>query len=75
MKVNLTSKTLNEVERLYSRGEITYWNVRDYLRLWNAGPVFSQAVCLQAQAEIRTFDPEKDGHLYKHLQEEFGLRL
>jgi len=65
--------SLNEVERMYRCGSVTYEEVRDYLRRWNAGPHFTQAVL--ADGAIRNFDPEKSGWAYRHLAGEFGLRL
>jgi hypothetical protein len=67
------SASINDAERMYRNGTATEAEVIEYLRAWNAGPYFSQAVL--ADGRIRLFDPEKSGFAYKRLQEKFGLKL
>jgi hypothetical protein len=71
----MISKTasLNDVERMYRNGTASVQEVTEYLRAWNAGPHFTQAVL--SDGAIRNFDPEKSGVFYRHLKDEFGLRL
>jgi len=61
----------NQVERLYRDGQTTEDEVAEYLRAWNAGPHFNQAVL--SDGAIRLFDPERPA--YHHLHERFGVRL
>ena len=64
--------SINDVERLYRGGQISEDEVVKYIREWNAGPHFSQAVL--SDGRIRLFDPEKSFVFYRHLAERFGIR-
>lgn len=65
--------SIADVERLYQQGLASEAEVVSYLREWNQGPHFTQAV-LQDGA-IRNFDPETSSGFYRHLREKFALRL
>ena len=41
--MDLSDKTLNEVDRLWAQGKITRPEVKEYVEKWNAGPHFSTA--------------------------------
>ena len=69
MALDLSHKTLEEVELLYQRALISFEETRDYVRTWNAGPHLTQAVIFDGR--IRNIDPET--RLYKHLYAEFGI--
>lgn len=72
-KRDLSQSSLDEVENFYQRGIISEEEVVAYLRLWNAGPHFTQAVLFDGR--IRNFDPEKSADIYRNQQEKFGLIL
>ena len=69
--MNLSSMSLDEINAAYRSGGISTAEVTAYLRTWNAGADFSQAVI--SDGGIRTFDPEKSP-FYQHLYKEFGVR-
>ena len=71
--IALSQHSLNDVERMYRQGTASEAEVIEYLRAWNAGPHFTQAVL--SDGAIRNFDPEKSGVFYRHLAAQFGLRL
>jgi hypothetical protein len=71
--MEISNLSINQVEKLYRQGLITEEKVTEYLKSWNAEPHFSQAIL--SGGAIRTFDPEKSGIFYRHLQEKFGLIL
>ena len=73
MNVAKSSYSLNEIENMYQYGMVTEEEVIEYLKSWNSGPHFTQAVL--DGYRIRNFDPEKSGVLYRHLKEKFGLQL
>ena len=66
----LIHHSINEVEAMYHRGMVSEPELVAYLRAWNAGPHFTQAVFCDGR--IRNFDPENG--CYKHLWERFGVR-
>ncbi len=49
--------SLNDVERMYNNGTVSWDDLVTYIRAWNAGPHFTQAV--YADGKIRNFDPEQ----------------
>ena len=66
--------SLNDAESAYRNGTCSYEELVEYLRKWNAFPGhFTQAVW--SDGAIRNFDPEKSGVFYRHMKEEFGLRI
>ena len=73
--MDLTKYSLNEIEQLFRDGRITEEQATSYLRLWNAGPHFTQAVI--SDNAIRNFDPENKNYItcYKHLFDKFGVRV
>ena len=71
--MTLTYSTLNEVEQFFREGRVTEDEVAVFLRAWNAGPHFTQAVLTDGR--IRNFDPALSGACYRHLKDRFGLRL
>ena len=73
MNLAKSSYSLNEIENMYQYGMVTEEEVIEYLKSWNSGPHFTQAVL--DGYRIRNFDPEKSGVLYRHLKEKFGLQL
>ena len=64
---------LNDVECGFLRSDYSEKEVTEYLRAWNAGPHFTQAVLYDGR--IRNFDPEKSGWCYRHVAEKFGVKL
>lgn len=65
--------SLSDVDKLWREREITEAQAIAYIRMWNAGPHFTRAVLYGSF--IGQFDPETDGHRYRHLEEKFNLRL
>lgn len=69
----LSNYSLDDIERCYRQGRVSREEVVEYLKKWNSGPHCTQAVLFDSR--IINFDPEDHGWRYKHLAEEFGLRL
>jgi len=69
--MNLAQYSINQIEQMARYGSITEQEVTDYLRAWNAGPHFTQAVW--ADGAIRNFDPEQGG-AYCQLWGKYGVR-
>jgi len=69
----LERATLNQVDEMYRQGSISEEETIEYIRAWNNGPHFTQAVL--TDGKIRNFDPEKSGVFYRHLKEKFNLNL
>lgn len=63
--------SINQVQEMYRQGRASEAAVAEYLRAWNAGPHFTQAVF--CDGAIRNFDPELSRG-YVHLYEKFGVR-
>ena len=68
----LATYSLNQVEQMYRNGTIGRADIVEYLRAWNAGPHFTQAVF--ADGSIRNFEPDGNYRPYPHLWAEFGVR-
>jgi hypothetical protein len=65
--------SLNSIERMYQQGYIEREDLRWYLREWNAGAHFSQAVFVDGA--VRLYDPDNEPIMYsKALRLEFGAR-
>ena len=62
--------SLGEMDELQRQGRVTPDALRDYIRAWNAGPHFTQAVF--CDGAIRQFDPETSPTTYRHLHAEYG---
>ena len=63
--------SLNDVERFFQHG---YWSRERtvaFVRKWNEGPHFTQAVV--TEGTIRNFDPERN-HIWRHLYKECGVK-
>lgn len=71
--MNTAQMSLKEVNYAYQQGLLSEQEAIEYIREWNAGPHFTQAVLIDGS--IRNFDPEKSGVFYKHLKDIFNLRL
>ena len=69
---NLTQYSINQIEEMARFGSITEADITAYLRAWNAGPHFTQAVW--ADGRIRNFDPENKGRPYAQLWEQYGVQ-
>ena len=67
------SCSLNDVEFLYEQGLVSRAEIVEYLRKWNAGPHFTQAVWWDGR--IRNFDPEVSIPYQKDVMAECGVRL
>ena len=63
--------SLNEVEQAYRNGLVGDDELVAYIRAWNAGPHFSEAVW--CDGAIRNFDAEET-RAYSHLREKYGVR-
>lgn len=72
--MNLETATLNDVERAYRDGRLSRAEAAAYLRLWNAGPHFTQAI-LAPDGYIRNYDPETHAAFLRPYVDEFGVRL
>ena len=70
MNEKLLSYTLNQVGRMLRDGEITEREATEYVRAWNAGPHFTQAVI--TVHGIKNFNPETGA--YRSLWEKYGVR-
>lgn len=62
--------SINEMQDKYRWGSVSDEDMCEYVRAWNAGPHFTQAVF--SDGAIRNFDPESGA--YRHLWEKFGVR-
>jgi hypothetical protein len=71
MSMLTSNSSLERAEELKRNGWITYDELRDFIRNWNAGPHFTQAV--YTDGRIRNFDPDRS-IMYRHLYAEFGVR-
>jgi hypothetical protein len=69
---NLNNYSLAQVDSMYQNGALSTDEVTDYLRAWNAGPHFTQAVIWHGS--IRQFDPETN-HFYQQLYKTYGVRV
>lgn len=70
MTTKFSGFSISEMQDKYRYGSVSDADMQEYLRAWNAGPHFTQAVF--ADGAIRNFDPESGS--YKHLWEKFGVR-
>lgn len=74
LKTQYAMLSLNEVDARYRSGSMPEDQVIAYIRLWNAGPHFTQAVL--KDGGIRTFDPcGPSAVFYRHMAKEFNLKL
>ena len=69
---DLTQYSIEQVEQMARFGSITHDDIVTYLRAWNSGPHFTQAVW--CDGAIRNFDPENKGRPYAHLWKEYWVR-
>ena len=68
----LKQYSINQIEEMARFGNIGLEEVTFYLRAWNAGSHFTQAVW--CDGAIRNFDPENKGRPYAQLWEKYGVR-
>lgn len=73
--MDLSNASLSQVETYFKDGKVTRADVTAYLREWNAGPHFTQAVL--AGNRILNFEPENIPARFRTPEKvaEFGLRL
>jgi hypothetical protein len=62
---------LDEAELLYRQGRVSEDDMIDYLRRWNAGPHFTQAVFFDGR--IRNFDPTQRSYP-PTVEKKYGVR-
>lgn len=71
MNTLLANASLDRAESLYRSGMVSESELETYLRQWNAGPHFTQAVLIDGS--IRNFDPDKWGYP-SAVEARFGVR-
>ncbi len=69
--MNMQHMTLNSAEQAYRNGIMSEAEVTQFIRVWNAGPHFTQAIF--RDGAIRNYDPEKT-RFSKHEIETFGIK-
>lgn len=70
----LQSRTLEQVQNLFRAGSITEAELVRYIRAWNAGPHFTQAV--YSGGAIRNYDAEHIANVIPAaLLQRFGVRV
>lgn len=65
--------SLAEMDRMYRDGRVTYDEAREYVRRWNAGPHFTQAIIKDGRIQNMEIDVLVLRH--KNLIEEFGVKI
>lgn len=73
--MNLSNASLNQVETYFKDGKVSRAEVTAYLREWNAGPHFTQAVIFGRS--ILNFEPKSFPAYLKRpdILAEFAVRL
>lgn len=71
--MDLKMLNLNQIDEMYCRGHLSEGETISYIRNWNQGPHYIQAVLWDGK--IRTFDSRISGVCYRHLKEKFNLHL
>lgn len=72
MQPSLSEMSLDQAEAAWRQGLISEAELVAFIRQWNSGPRFCQAVL--SDGAVRVFDPERSGWCYRHLRDEFGLQ-
>lgn len=65
--------SLAEMDQAYRDGRATYDEAREYVRAWNKGPHFTQAIIFDGR--IQNMEIDRIALLHKSRAAEFGIVL
>lgn len=67
---NYKHLSLEQADNYFRQGQISEAEIIEYLRAWNSGPHFTQAVL--SDGAIRNFDPDRIKYP-REIEERFGV--